>query len=177
MSVARALATVLALATQSGLTACRSASPTSAAPQGARTAPSSTAGDIHAQPIEIEVHLSNLDPALGAGPVQLALWNSESSFMRSGNWVRGATVAIVDAGKPVVFSDLPPGTYAVSAFHDTQSAGELRQGTFGIPIDPWAVSNGGSHLLPPSWRRAKFTVEQGKVIVQLEFGSATRSTP
>jgi len=127
--------------------------------------------------VTIEVRLKTLDPSRGGGPIQIALWNSESNFMRSGNWLRGATVPIAECDKPVLFTDLPPGTYAVSAFHDTQSAGTLRRGTFGIPIDPWAVSNGGSPLLPPSWRRAKFTVTEGTAIISLDFHAGPEGTP
>lgn len=127
--------------------------------------------------VAIEVRLTALDPSRGGGPIQIALWNAESNFMRSGNWIRGATVPIAERDIPVLFADLPPGTYAVSAFHDTQSAGTLRRGTFGIPIDPWAVSNGGSPLLPPSWRRAKFSVTEGTAVISLDFHAAAEGAP
>jgi uncharacterized protein (DUF2141 family) len=127
--------------------------------------------------VAIAVRLTALDPSRGGGPIQIALWNAESNFMRSGNWIRGATVPIAERDIPVLFADLPPGTYAVSAFHDTQSAGTLRRGTFGIPIDPWAVSNGGSPLLPPSWRRAKFSVTEGTAVISLDFHAAAEGAP
>lgn len=148
-------------------------------------APAKATAPIPAEPIpaapvgagSIEVRLRRLDPSLGDGPVQVALWNSEKSFMRSGQWLRGASVAIADADKPVRFDHLPPGTYAISAFHDTRSTGSLRQGPFGIPVDPWAISNGGSLLAPPSWKKAAFALEAGTVVVELDFQRTPRRQP
>ena len=186
MSRPRAMHVGLAWLALSGLAACRTAAPTPDA--GEPVAPPPVAQPHVAQPhvaleteasarIAIEVRLTALDPSRGSGPIQIALWNSESTFMRAGNWVRGMTIPIDERDTPVLFTDLPPGTYAVSAFHDTQSAGTLRRGTFGIPIDPWAVSNGGSPLLPPSWRRAKFTVNDGTATITLDFHAVAERAP
>lgn len=142
--------------------------------------PAKATAPTPAEPVgagSIEVRLRRLDPSLGDGPVQVALWNSEKSFMRSGQWLRGASVAIADADKPVRFDHLPPGTYAISAFHDTRSTGSLRQGPFGIPVDPWAISNGGSLLAPPSWKKAAFALEAGTVVIELDFQRTPRRKP
>ncbi len=171
----RGLAAFAALAVSS-LPACQSAAKKPDADEAVAVA--SVVGDVVAPaPVAIEVRLTALDPSRGDGPVQIALWDSESNFMRSGDWVRGLTVPIAECDKPVLFSDLPAGTYAVSAFHDTQSTGSLRRGAFGIPVDPWAVSNGGSPLLPPNWRRAKFTVTHGTATISLDFRAAAERVP
>ena len=186
MSGPRAMHVGLAWLALFGLAACRTAgpqpdagepvAPTPVAPTPGAPIPGAAETEANAR-VAIEVRLTALDPSRGSGPIQVALWNSESTFMRAGNWVRGMTIPIVECGNPVLFTDLPPGTYAVSAFHDTQSAGTLRRGTFGIPIDPWAVSNGGSPLLPPSWRRAKFTVKDGTATITLDFHAAAERAP
>jgi len=174
----RVIAACAAFTLASGV-ACQSAAkqPDAGEPRAVAPVVPGVVPEAASASVAIEVRLSALDPSRGGGPIQIALWNSESNFMRSGNWLRGATVPIAKCDKPVLFTDLPPGTYAVSAFHDTQSAGTLRRGTFGIPIDPWAISNGGSPLLPPSWRRAKFTVTEGTAIISLDFHAATERAP
>lgn len=60
------------------------------------------------------------------GRVRIALYDGEKHFKKE---KRAITVreALAVTGEPVVFRilDLPPGTYAVHAFHDRNSDGEL----------------------------------------------------
>lgn len=41
----------------------------------------------------------------------------------------------------VTFGDLPPGTYAVCAFHDRDGSGRLVENFLGIPQEEWGMSN------------------------------------
>lgn len=124
----------------------------------------------------ISVRFVGLDPRRGDGPLQVALWNSEDRFMKNGLWVQGISIPIAQAEMGAVFEDLSPGRYAISAFHDTQSAGTLRQGAFGIPLDPWAISNAGASIGPPTWRRASFDVHRADTVVELDFLHRPRPT-
>lgn len=125
----------------------------------------------------ITVRLIGLDPRRGEGPVRIALWNSDTNFMNDGRWLRGESIPIANADRGAVFEGLPPGRYAISAFHDTRSAGRLRQGAFGIPIDPWAISNAGASITPPAWRTASFEVTDAGVVVELDFLHRPRQSP
>ncbi len=125
----------------------------------------------------ITVRFTGLDRRRGDGPVQVALWDSESHFMKDGKWLRGASIPITVADQGTVFDGLPPGRYAISAFHDTRTAGKLRQGAFGIPIDPWAISNAGASIAPPAWRLASFEVTDAGAVVELDFLHRPRQMP
>lgn len=125
----------------------------------------------------ISVRFVGLDSKRGDGPVQVALWDSAASFMRDGLWVAGVSVPVGEAEKGVVFENLPPGRYAVSAFHDTRNVGRLRQGAFGIPIDPWAISNAGASIGPPTWQRASFDLLEVETVVELDFQHRPRPVP
>jgi uncharacterized protein (DUF2141 family) len=120
-------------------------------------------------PSTIVVHLRGLRPEDGAGPVAIAIWGDAASFMREGKWVDARAITLAESAEPVVFAGLQPGTYAVSAFHDVAASGSLRRGIFGIPIDPWAVSNTTSPIAPPSWKKAAFEVREGTNEITLEF--------
>ena len=117
----------------------------------------------------IEIRFEGIDAAKGNGPIRVALWNDERSFMRDGAWVCAVTVLLEDASKATLLEQLPVGRYAISAFHDTRDGGSLRRGALGIPIDPWAMSNGGGLLEPPSWKRASFDVAAGTTVVLIDF--------
>jgi uncharacterized protein (DUF2141 family) len=62
------------------------------------------------------------------------------------------------------FSGLAPGTYAISAFHDEDSDGELDTGLFGIPTEGWGTSrNAHGTMGPPSWADARFAYRGGAI--------------
>ena len=121
--------------------------------------------------------MRGLDPAPGSGPVVVAVWSSPASFMRRGQAFESRQVAADRAGEELRVDGLPEGTYAVSAYHDRASAGELRRGMFGMPVDPWAVSGGGAPLAPPSWKRAAFQARPGRNEVVLVFVPGSGSGP
>jgi uncharacterized protein (DUF2141 family) len=47
----------------------------------------------------------------------------------------------------VVFRDVPPGRYAVAAFHDLDADSTLRKSMLGAPQEPWGVSRDVRHRL------------------------------
>ena len=133
------------------------------------TAPTPHAAEPLCADACIEFQLDGIRTDDGVGPILIALWANEQTFLQDGKWIRGITLTPTEAaGKPVI-SGLVAGTYAVSAFQDTTNCGALRRGAFGIPLDPWAFSNGGAAMLPPSWKRASFEVRAGTTRIVLDF--------
>ncbi len=124
----------------------------------------------------VSVSLKGVDPARGPGPIQVALWGSRETFMKDGQWVRSATVPIASAEAGVNFTGIPFGRYSVSAFHDATDCGKFRRDGLGLPRDPWAISNGGPHWLPPSWRQSSFEVGAAEVEITLDFGQPARKS-
>ena len=58
------------------------------------------------------------------------------------------------------FPELEPGTYAISAFQDTDLNGELDTTFYGVPIEPIGISNNAVGVFgPPSFADAEFSVE------------------
>ena len=59
----------------------------------------------------------------------------------------------------VVFDNLPPGTYAVGAYHDENSNDHLDTNFLGLPVEGYALSNGvRAALSKPEFYQAAFTV-------------------
>ncbi len=62
----------------------------------------------------------------------------------------------------LVFRNLPPGDYAISAFHDADGNGELNVTLLGIPTEGYGFSNNARGLFgPPGFDDAAFTIEAG----------------
>ena len=58
-----------------------------------------------------------------------------------------------------VFTDLPPGGYAVAAFHDRNGDGELSRNILGIPTEPYGFSNNVHGFMgPASFEKPAMTV-------------------
>jgi len=54
--------------------------------------------------------------------------------------------------------DLPPGEYAIQAFHDANGNDELDRGLFGIPKEAFGFSRDAKVVFsPPKWKDAVFT--------------------
>jgi uncharacterized protein (DUF2141 family) len=59
----------------------------------------------------------------------------------------------------VVFDNLPPGTYAVGAFHDENANDHLDTNFLGLPVEGYALSNGiRAVMAKPTFQQAAFTV-------------------
>ncbi len=59
----------------------------------------------------------------------------------------------------VVFKDLPPGDYALTAYHDENDNGEIDRNALGIPTEGYAFSNDAMGFMgPPSFKDAAVTL-------------------
>jgi len=87
----------------------------------------------------IEAEISNF--ASDKGVAQIGLFNTETSFLEK--VYKGKEVKIKDKKAVAIFTDIPDGTYAISAFHDknkdkknsTHSSGSRQKITL-LPIMP-----------------------------------------
>jgi uncharacterized protein (DUF2141 family) len=89
------------------------------------------------------------------GEVAVALFDNAAAF--PAKFAHGQRVKAEGKTAVVVFRDLPPGRYAVSAYHDANHNKKLDRGLFGIPKEPYGFSQdargfGG----PPEFRDAAF---------------------
>ena len=110
----------------------------------------------------IEAEISNFPSDKGVA--QIGLFNTETSFLEK--VYKGKEVKIKDKKAVAIFTDIPDGTYAISAFHDKNKDKKLN--TFlGIPTENYAASNNApSKFGPPKWKDAKFEVRNGEIVKQ-----------
>lgn len=91
------------------------------------------------------------------GAVFLALYDSETSFMKV---PQAKTTRRMNAGKgdlKIVIHDLPAGRYAVSSYHDENGNGKLDTNALGIPEEGYGFSNDARGMFgPPKFSEAVF---------------------
>ncbi len=123
------------------------------APLAARLAALVLAAPALAQANEITLEVKNVQAA--RGHILVALFNKAEGFPRT-PWKTGEVVAAPGVVK-FVFTDIPNGTYAATAFHDEDDNKKLRTNGLGIPTEPLAFSNNSIGTNgPPKFADASF---------------------
>ena len=80
--------------------------------------------------------------ANNAGKVRIALVNTKAGFEDEQKYgFRLAEVGVKELKAEHTFSDIPPGIYAIKAFHDQNGDKKHNRGLFGQPLEPYGFSN------------------------------------
>jgi uncharacterized protein (DUF2141 family) len=109
-----------------------------------------------------------------AGRVQCLLFASDAAdaFPRVRARAYAASAARI-SGRTArcVFSDVPPGRYAVSVHHDSDADGAVDTGLFGIPTEGLGASNDARGSFgPPSFEAAAFSYGGGELSLRVRVG-------
>ena len=112
----------------------------------------------------ISVTISGLHSA--QGNVFVGLYATPSKFLNGTQNDAMRRVPASTSPITVVFDNLPPGTYAVGAYHDENGNDHLDTNFLGLPEEGYALSNGVRAVTSkPTFQQAAFTVgDQGAAI-------------
>jgi len=94
---------------------------------------------------------------------------SETTFLKAAPEFY-AKSDIVDGVASVTFKDLPPGTYAISCFHDKNSNSQMDFEPTGMPLEPYGVSNNKTNDYgPPLWNDSKFELGEASLDLNIKL--------
>lgn len=112
----------------------------------------------------IQVEVDGAEP--GAGPILVALCQGglSGTACNQGDKADGAS-----GSARFLFRDLPPGTYAVAAFQDTNRNGELDRTGLGLPLEPYGFSNESGRRGRPDYREAAFALREPGVSLRVRL--------
>ncbi len=68
------------------------------------------------------------------------------------------------------FENVPPGVYAVAAYHDVNGDGRMDTGMFGLPKEPYGFSNDVGRTAPPNFLRAQIPVSAPGATIDIRMG-------
>lgn len=98
-----------------------------------------------------------------SGMIMISVFDSKAGY-DAGKPVRAGAAPVTGTGTETLFDGLPPGRYAVKAFHDVDGDGQMAVNPFGMPSEPFAFSNDAvGNMGPASWEQAAFDVAGGPV--------------
>ena len=104
------------------------------------------------------------------GNVFVGLYATPSKFLNGNQCDAQKKVRASTGPVTVVFDNLPPGTYAVGAYHDENGNEHLDTNFLGLPEEGYALSNGVRAVTSkPTFQQAAFTVGAGDKPVSLHI--------
>jgi uncharacterized protein (DUF2141 family) len=135
----------------------------------ALAAPAAPAGG---EPARLTVRVVGL--ASSEGLVRLALHDSPDSWKRRAEPLHGASLPVEDLACTWELPDLPPGTYAVRAYHDLDGDGEIDTGALGRPTEPHGYSGQRrGRFGPPGWKKARFELGAEPLVIEVDLAGGS----
>jgi len=105
-----------------------------------------------------------------SGNVFVGLYASPNKFLQGNQSDAFKKVPASTGPITVAFDNLPPGTYAVGAYHDENANDHLDTNALGLPIEGYALSNGIRAVFSkPNFYQAAFTVGGGDKPIALHI--------
>lgn len=105
-------------------------------------------------------------PVPGYGGSLIAGLYNEDTFMK-GAPLQGQVSDVNEGYASVTFTNVIPGTYAISLFHDKNDNKVMDFEPNGMPKELYGLSNNVKNYGPPQWSDAKFEV--GTEPIQMEI--------
>jgi uncharacterized protein (DUF2141 family) len=110
------------------------------------------------------VDLEGLKTKNGGGEVSLYIYTKENMH-KVGRELRKITKDVTGSEMKVVIDSIPAGNYGVTCFQDIDRNKKLKTNFLGFPKEPVGLSNNPKvRFGPPSFKRAKITIEAGKTL-------------
>lgn len=112
---------------------------------------------VFATPVAAAELTLDLSTRASGGMLAVAVYRDAQAFRRGEGPVASRMVARTGAVTSVVIAGLPPGRYAVAAFHDTDGDGDLTLWPIGLPREAYGFSNNArGRFGPPTFASAAF---------------------
>jgi uncharacterized protein (DUF2141 family) len=98
------------------------------------------------------------------GVLRCGLYAGADGFRKPGREYRGVIAPISGGSATCLFDAVPPGTYAVAAFHAEKNETQIEYGFFGQPKQGYGFSrNPDTTFGPPSFKEAAFDFTGGRL--------------
>ncbi|MFC5302168.1 DUF2141 domain-containing protein [Azospira restricta] len=115
----------------------------------------------------LTVTLQNVRDARGA--LRAGLYRDPATFRKEDQAVSVAQVPAAAGAVSLVFRDLPPGRYAVMAYHDENGDGTLNRRFGMFPSEGYGLSNNPQVAGPPAFADSAFEVAAPATAIAVEL--------
>lgn len=101
------------------------------------------------------------------GEIIAGLYNEET-FMKAAP-IKGVASKIENGKAVLTFTEVTPGTYGITLFHDTNGNQQMDFEANGMPKENYGVSNNVMNFGPPQWSDAKFEVAGEPITMEIRM--------
>lgn len=115
---------------------------------------------------DVEVTINNIGS--NKGTLYFTIFDSEENFNQR-RALQSSYSKIVGGKTKTVFKDLSKGSYAVLCFYDENDNQQMDFDDNGIPKEQYGVSNNNFSYGPPSFKEAKFEVNNTNLTFEIEL--------
>jgi len=120
---------------------------------------------LYSQEVKAAIEISGV--TVGGGGVNVAVYSNERDY---GEDKSIANFILDPTGKTISHElTLPAGEYVVSVFQDKNDNGKLDTGLFGIPKEPFGITN-YTHGIPGKFEKLKVMVNSYQARVTVSLG-------
>ncbi|MFE1601810.1 DUF2141 domain-containing protein [Methylobacterium sp. ID0610] len=116
---------------------------------------------------DLAVEVEGVQPGGGTVYVALCVGGLSEEFCRDGRDAPARAPTL-----RVVFTEVPPGTYAVAAFQDLDGDGRLARTPLGLPREPYGFSNGAGRGGRPDYAAAAFRLAEPGAAIRIRLQRA-----
>lgn len=121
-----------------------------------------------AQSGELRVEIAGLRNSHGS--LRVSLYNEPDSFRKEERALMRLAQAAQAGNAVLIFRDLPPGRYAVMAYHDENDDGKLNLRFGMFPSEGYALSNNPTVIGPPRFSDSAFNFNgEDKLLLKLAY--------
>ena len=104
------------------------------------------------------------------GTVRCAVYRGPEGFPDlSKHAIRRSAISASSGKIKFVFTDIKPGRYAASVFHDENDNGKLDKNLLSIPKEGYVISNNPSRARSPRYKDAEFSVNEPTTQIELRM--------
>lgn len=113
-----------------------------------------------APPVSLTVVLAGVQHA--GGSVRVGLYDSPATFRKEARAFASQEAPAQQGTVRVTFAAVPPGEYAVMAYHDEDGNGEMNRRFGMFPTEGYGLSNNPVIAGPPAFADSAFRIEPGQ---------------
>lgn len=100
------------------------------------------------------------------GKVRAALYGSADTWLKEPQMLMGTSAPAATPKTVLVFKNVAPGRYGITALHDENGNGTLDTNIVGLPTEPYGASRDArGRMGPPAWADAVVDVQSDTTLV------------
>lgn len=103
------------------------------------------------------------------GSIRVGLYSDTKTFRKEAQAVAVRQVAAKPGSVQVSFAGLPPGPYAIMAYHDEDGNGELNRRFGMFPTEGYGLSNNPAVTGPPAFEDSAFEVGDATTQISVDI--------